>query len=72
MTRLRRLREQTGLSAYAFAANIGISDVYYRSLEAGRSQPGAEKLRAIVEGLARTLERDPGEIAAELLELEPA
>ena len=72
MTPLKRLREQTGLSAYAFAVRVGIADQYYRALEAGDHEPGQEKFKAIIQGLAELLNRDAGEVAKELLGLEAA
>lgn len=72
MTPLKRLREQTGLSPYAFSLKAGLGDSHYRQLEAGKSNPTSETLRALVAALASELKRKPAEIAAELLELEPA
>lgn len=41
-TRLRALREQAGLSAYALGKKSGVSDQTILNIEAGKNQPGWE------------------------------
>lgn len=53
--RLRRLREQAGLSAYALARKAGITKQSYSALEAGKARPAGHTLDALARALGKKL-----------------
>lgn len=66
-TRLKTLREATGLSAYEFARQAGLANSHLSALEAGRHQPSASTLHRIAKVLAQLLEREPGAVLEDIL-----
>jgi transcriptional regulator with XRE-family HTH domain len=66
VTPLRELRESTGLSAYAFAKEVGITPQYYHNLEQGHTDMRGSTLVKLARGLAGRLKRKPSDVLAEL------
>ncbi len=55
--RLKRLRQEAGLSQEALAAKAGVSRVTIARLEAGEQDPHYETLHALAQGLGLPLEK---------------
>lgn len=70
MSPLKRLRKQTGLSAYAFSKRLGMASQNYYVLERGEAGRHEDTLVKLARALAELLERSPTDVLAELTEVE--
>lgn len=53
--RIRKLRQQTGLSQEKFALKIGMDRTYFASVEAGKRNIAIMNIKKIADGLGVTL-----------------
>ena len=53
--RLRKLREDIGLSQEKFALKIGMDRTYYSSVESGKRNISLQNIKKIADGLGVTL-----------------
>lgn len=53
--RIRKLRQQTGLSQEKFALKIGMDRTYFASVEAGKRNIAIVNIKKIADGLGVTL-----------------
>lgn len=54
-TRIRELRQQTGLSQEKFALKIGMDRTYFASVEAGKRNISIVNIKKIADGLGVSL-----------------
>ncbi len=66
---LKRLREATGLSAYAFAVEVGIAGQYYYRLELGKHDMQTKTAVKVARVLAKHLKRTPASVLADLTQI---
>lgn len=69
---LKKLRESTGLSAYAFSKEAGIASQYYWILEQGKTNMQMKTTVKIARVLADKLKRSPSDVLAELTQINEA